>query len=269
MYAIKALGKSIVEFLKDECFYLAASISYFSIVALVPLSLLIITLFGYLIGENQQIYKYILSGLISLFPTVTEGITTELRKIITYKGISVLMLGVYAVLSLQLLYSMEHAINVIFKIPKKRHFLLSIFWSILLVTFVIIFLLLSFTVSTTAGLFKKYSISFFGIEIGYKAGILLTYIAPFILVLLTFTAIYIIIPRVKISWRKAFTGALFVTIMWELSKYFFTWYVKNIIHFGTIYGSLTTFILFLLWLFYSSCIFLLGAEYVNNFGRRQ
>ena len=95
MYLIRALGRSILAFVKDECLYLAASISYFSIVALIPLSLLIITLFGYLMGENQEIYQFTLSGLINLFPEVTEGITAELRKVITYKGISVLMLIVY------------------------------------------------------------------------------------------------------------------------------------------------------------------------------
>jgi membrane protein len=102
------------------------------------------------------------------------------------------------------------------------------------------------------------------VEIGSLAAILLRYFAPFILVLMTFTAIYVIIPRVKISWRNAFAGAVFVTIMWELAKYFFAYYVKNVIHLGTIYGSLTTFILFLLWIFYSSSIFLLGAEFVSN-----
>lgn len=268
MYLLKALGRSILAFLKDECFYLAASISFFSIMSLVPLSLLVITLFGYLIGENQDIYQFTLSGLVNLFPSVTEGITAELRNIITYKGISVLMLFVYGFLSLQLFYSMEHAMNIIFKIHRKRHFLLSIFWSISIVTLVIIFLLLSFTVSSIAGIFKEYSISFLGLEIGYKAGILLKYITPFILVFMTFTAIYVIIPKVKVSWRSAFAGALFVTIMWELAKHFFTWYVSHIIRFGTIYGSLTTFVLFLLWVFYSSCIFLLGAEFVNNLGRR-
>jgi membrane protein len=268
MYLIKALGKSLVAFLKDDCYYLAASISYFSIVSLVPLSLLVITLFGYLIGENQELYKFTLSGLINLFPAVTAGITKELRNIITYRGISVILLFIYSFLSLQLFYSMERALNVIFKVPKKRHILLSIFWSILIVTFVIIFLLLSFTVSSTAGLLKKYSINLFGIEVGYKAAILIGYIAPFLLVLLTFTAIFIIMPRVKISWRYAFTGAMIVTVLWEMSKYFFTWYVKNIIHVGTIYGSLTTFVLFLIWIFYSSCIFLLGAEFVNIVGRK-
>jgi membrane protein len=236
--------------------------------SLVPLSLLIITMFGYLMGENQDIYQFTLSRLVDLFPTVTKGITVELKNIITYKGISVLMLFVYGFLSLQLFNSMEHAMNIIFKVSKKRHFLLTIFWSIFTVTLVISFLLISFMVSSAAAIFREYSVSFLGLKIGYKAGIFLKYITPFILVLMTFTTIYIIIPRVKISWRNAFVGGLFITVMWELAKYFFTWYVKNIIHIGTIYGSLTTFVLFLLWVFYASCIFLLGAELVNNLNRK-
>ena len=85
MYVIRAFGRSILAFLKDECFYFGASISFFSIMSLVPLSLLIITLFGYLIGENQELYRFTLSGLVNLFPAGTEGITSELKKIITIK----------------------------------------------------------------------------------------------------------------------------------------------------------------------------------------
>jgi membrane protein len=264
MYLLRALGRSVVTFFKDECFYLAASISFFSMLAMVPLSLLVITLFGYFIGENQNLYQFVLSRLISLFPSVTEGITAELKNIITFKGISLFMVCIYGFLSLQLFYSMEHALNIIFRIQRKRHFLLFFFWSIFIVTLLIVFLLLSFTVSTVAGLLHRYSISIMEVEIGSLAAILLRYFAPFILVLMTFTAIYVIIPRVKISWRNAFAGAVFVTIMWELAKYFFAYYVKNVIHLGTIYGSLTTFILLLLWIFYSSSIFLLGAEFVSS-----
>ncbi len=247
----------MLEFLKDECVYLAASISFFAILSLVPLSLLIITLFGYLMGENEALYQFILSGLVNLFPAVTKGITSELKNIITFKGISILMLFIYGFISLQLFYSSERAINIIFKIPKKRHILLSIFWSIFIMTLVIMFLLLSFIISSVPSILKEYSLSIF-----FK------YIAPFVLALMTFTAIYVITPKAKVSLRNAFKGALFVTILWELAKYFFTWYVKNVIHFGAIYGSLTTFILFLLWIYYSSCIFLLGAEFVNNLGRK-
>ena len=262
------MGKSITGFLRDECFYLAASISYFLIVALVPLSLLVVTLFGHLLGQNQELYQYALSRLVSSFPSVTSEITNELRNIITYKGISIITLVMYAFLSLQLFYSIEHAMNIIFKVPKRRHFLLSLFWSVFTITLLIIFLLLSFTLSSVAGVFKGNPVSVFGIAVGYKAGLFIGYIAPFLLVLSTFTAIYLIIPSAKVSLKNAFAGSLLVTVMWELAKHFFTWYVKNVIHFGTIYGSLSTFILFLLWMYYLSSIFLLGGEFVNNLNRR-
>ncbi len=269
IYILKSLGKSISGFFKDECFYLAAILSYFLIVSLVPLSLLIVTLFGYILGENIEVYQFALSRLISAFPAVTNNITVELRNIITYKGISMITLFIYGFLSLGLFYSMEHAMNIIFKVPKKRHFLLSLFWTIFIVTLVIAFLFLSFTLSSIADVFKRYHTNFLGFEIGYKAGIFIKYIAPFLLVLSVFTTIYTVIPRVKVSLRDAFLGALFVTVLWEMAKYFFTWYVRNVIHFGTIYGSLSTFILFLLWMYYLSCIFLLGGEFVNNLRSRR
>lgn len=268
MYLLKIIGNSITAFIKDDCFYLAASMSYFLIVALVPLSLLIVSVFGYFLGQNQQLYQYALSRLVSLFPSVTSGVTNELRNIIIYKGISLITLIIYGFISLQLFYSIEHAMNAIFKVPKKRHFLLSIFWTVFTVTLLIIFLLLSFALSSVAGLLREYSLNIINVEVGYKAGIFFKYIAPFLLVLSTFTAIYIIMPAVKVSMKHAFKGALFVTILWEIAKHFFAWYVKNVIHFGTIYGSLSTFILVLLWMYYLSCIFLLGGEFVNNLRRR-
>ncbi len=268
MYIVKNFGNSLTSFFRDECFYLAASIAYFLIVSLVPLSLLIIALFGYLLGVNQELYQFLLSRLISFFPTVTSGITNELRNLITYRGISMITFVVYGFLSLQLFYSVEHAMNVIFKVPKKRHFLLSLFWTVFIVTLVIIFWLISFTVSSVASVFKQLPMDIFGLKVGYEAAIFLRYIAPFLLVLSTFTAVYKIVPQVKVSLQDAFAGSLLVTVLWELAKHLFTWAVKNAAYIGTIYGSLTTFILFLLWMYYLSCIFLLGGEFVNHLGRR-
>jgi membrane protein len=268
MYLIRTLGSSFTSFFRDECFNLAASIAYFLIVALVPLSLLIVALFGYMLGGNQELYNFMLSKLVGFFPAVTSGITSELRNLITYKGISLITLFIYGFLALQLFYSVERAMDVIFNVPKKRHFLLSMFWTVFIVTLVIMFWLLSFTVSSIAGVFSQHPINLFGFAVSYKAAIFLRYVAPFVLVLLTFTTVFMVVPQVKISLKNAFSGALLVTVLWEVAKHFFTWSVRNMAYIGTIYGSLTTFILFLLWMYYLSCIVLLGGEFVNNLSRR-
>ena len=269
MYYIRSLGNSLTAFFRDDCFYLSASIAYFLIVSLVPLSLLIIALFGYMLGGNEELYNFLLTKLVDFFPTVTSEITNELSNLITYKGISLITFFIYGFLSLQLFYSVEHAMDVIFKVPKKRHFLLSLFLTITIMTLFIFFWLFSFTVSSLAGVFRQYNLNIFGLGLSYKAGIILRYVAPFVLVLLTFTAVYKIVPHVKVHTRHALAGALLVTVLFELAKHVFTWFVGNIAFIGTIYGSLTTFILFLLWMYYLSCIFLLGGQFVNSLSRRE
>ncbi len=267
MYYIKTLGNSFTSFFRDECFHLAASIAYFLIVSLVPLGLLVVALFGHMLGANQELYDFLLSKLINFFPSVTSGITNELRHVITYKGISFITFIIYSFFALQLFYSIERAMDVIFNVPKKRHFLFSLLWTILIVTLVIAFWLLSFTVSSVAGLLYQFP-DIFGIGLKYKAVFLIRFVAPFVVVLLTFTAVYKIVPHVRVHIRHAFAGALLLTVCWELAKHLFTWFVQNLAYVGTIYGSLTTFILFLLWMYYLSCIFLLGGEFVNSLSRR-
>ena len=98
-------------------------------------------------------------------------------------------------------------------------------------------------------------------------GFLIGYVVPFFIVLLSLTALYILLPKSKEKTSHAFVGALFTTIFLEVAKHLFTWYVGTIAKFGTIYGPLTTFVVFLLWVYYSSCIFLIGAEIVHHQGQ--
>ena len=270
MYLLKTLGNSITSFFRNECFYMAASIAYFLIVSLVPLSLLLVALFGYVLGGNQELYNFLLTKLVGFFPAVTSGITGELSNLITFnKGISVITFFIYGFLALQLFYSIERSMDVIFKVPKKRHFLLSFLWTILIVTLVIVFWVISFTVSSVAGFFYEHPINVWGMQLGYRAAMLLKYVAPFVVVLLTFTTVFKIVPHVKVHTKHALAGAMLVTVLGELAKHLFTFVVKNIGYIGTIYGSLTTFILFLLWMYYLSCIFLLGGQFVNNLSQKE
>jgi membrane protein len=85
--------------------------------------------------------------------------------------------------------------------------------------------------------------------------------------LFSVTVFYILFPKTKVRTSYAFTGALFTTVFLEVAKHLFTWYVGTVVKYGTIYGSLTTFVVFLLWAFYSSCIFLIGAEIVHHQGQ--
>jgi membrane protein len=102
------------------------------------------------------------------------------------------------------------------------------------------------------------------LKIGIITGALIQYVVPFLTVFFMVTVMYIFFPKTDVRMKHAFTGALFATVFQELAKHIFTWYVGTIINFGTIYGPLSAVFVFLLWVFYSSCIFLIGAEMVHN-----
>jgi membrane protein len=168
------------------------------------------------------------------------------------------------VLSIQVFASLENALNIIFKVKKKRHFFLSIVFSLLIITFIILMLFISFMATTLIPLLKTFRQAFPDLKIGLITMVLIQYAVPFLTVFFMVTMMYIFFPKARVRASHAYAGALFTTIFLEIAKHLFTWYVGTVIKLGTIYGPLSAFVVFLLWVFYSSCIFLVGAEMVHN-----
>ena len=256
--------KSFADFFRDGGIVLAGSLSYFSMMALVPLCLFLITIFGHILGHYQGFYEFFSSKLSSFFPDITQGITNELRKLIAFKGIGTFSLLLYGVLSIQVFASIDNALNTIFKVKRKRTFLWSIILSLAIITFLILMLFISFIATTLIPLLKTLRGVFPEVRMGLITVFLLQFAVPFLMVWFTITVMYIFFPKINVKITNALSGALFATVFLEIAKHIFTWYVGTVVQFGTIYGPLTAFVVFLLWVFYSSCIFLIGAEVVHN-----
>jgi len=263
---LKIFLRSFADFFKDGGIMLAGSISYFSMMAIVPLGLFLIAILGSILGHYQEFYEFLANRLISFFPEITKGITNELGKLITFRGIGTFSLVLYGILSIQVFTSIDNALNTIFEVKKKRTFLWSIVLSLIIITFIIVMLFISFIATTLIPLLKTLRQFFPELRFGLITVFLIRYVVPFLMVLFTITVMYIFFPKTKVKISHALTGSFFATVFLEIAKHIFTWYVGTVVKFGTIYGPLTAFVIFLLWFFYSSCIFLIGAEMVHNLG---
>jgi membrane protein len=261
---IRILGRSVVDFFRDGGFMLAGSLSYFSIMAVVPFCLFLVSIFMYSIGDNEELFRFFTAKIVNLFPKAAHNITGELKDAISFKGVGTFMFIVYGVLSYQLYSSLEYAMNVVFKVKEKRSFLFHLIISFFIITLLLIFILLSFAASSSIMILSSLSHDITGIELRAATAFMIKYVVPFLLVFVTTAALYVILPKKKIGWGNAMTGALFATIFQEAAKHVFTLYVVKIAKFGAIYGPLSAIVIFLLWTFYSSCIFLIGAEFVHN-----
>jgi len=258
--------RSFLDFLRDDGLMLAGSISFFTMTALVPFCLFLVTLFGYLLGENRDFYQFFLSKLVGFFPKITSEITEELKRIITHKGIGKFSLGLYSVISFGLFSTVETSINTIFRTREKRRFIVSLILSVVVVTCVMSALFIAFATASAVSMLKHMREFFPGFEPGRLAAFLLRFVVPLLLVFLIVMILYWFLPRKKVRLRHALSGALFTALFLDAAKHLFTLYVVKVAGLGTIYGPLSAFVIFLLWVFYSSCIFLIGAEMVRNLG---
>lgn len=246
---------------------LAGAISCFFMMSFIPFSLFLVSIFGYVLGQHDQFHSFFLSQVTNLFPQITYKITKELNSIIRYREIGIVTLLIYGVFSYQLYVSLETAVQKIFKIKIKRPIIFSALIAFIIVTLLIAFLIFSFVFSGVITLTGKLQDYFPGLKIGVFMRFFSRFLLPALLLFLLTTALYMLLPRKKVMFRHALWGGLFTSIFFEAAKHIFTFYMTlKISRLGAIYGSLTVIVTFLMWLFYSSSIFLVGAELVHNLG---
>lgn len=101
-----------------------------------------------------------------------------------------------------------------------------------------------------------------------EPGVIL-YLLSFVSVFIMFSAIYKVLPIVRISLRRAVIGGLVAAILWEATRLVMMYYFLNISFVSVIYGSLATIIVLLLSLEVGSIILLLGAQVIAELERSE
>lgn len=103
----------------------------------------------------------------------------------------------------------------------------------------------------------------------YEAPGFILYLISFVGVFLLFSAIYKVLPIVRISTRRAIVGGFIAAILWEATRLLLMYYFLNISFVNVIYGSLATIIVILISLEVSSIILLLGAQVIAELERSE
>lgn len=241
----------------DHGFLLSAGITFNILLCLIPLTLLMLSVIGYLFSREavlEQIRNFILQAAPSLDPKVM-GVISDLvedRQIIGILGI-----GSLVWISTWVFGSLRAALNMIMGFEKGRSFLHGLAIDICMVVLVVILLLLSVSLTSFVTYIQGFGLPF---HIGPILQWLMKYLLPLLFTYWMFFLIYKIIPDRKISFRSALLTALFTSVLWETAKHLFGWYILHLSRFPVLYGSLSALVVFLSWLYYSSIILLLGGE---------
>ncbi len=260
---IKVIFQGFIAFFKGNRLMLAAALTFFSTTAIIPFCLLLLAFFDYILGSNIEFLEFFTNRLERLFPDITSEFMDKLKALLAIRGVGGITLAIYIFQSYQFFVALEFALNIILKTKIYRHFFISIILSLLLVTWMVILILASFGASSAIAMLIYYKDVLPFLELDRITGFLIGFAIPMLLVFVAVASVFIIVPKKKISLRNAFKGAFITTLFLEGAKFIFTLIIGNVLNLGLIYGSLSIMIISLLWMFYSWCIFLIGAEIVH------
>lgn len=257
-------------FVKHDVLKLSASLCFFTMFSLGPMMLLIVYISGLFWGQKaiEGTVHAQLSGVIGDEPAkqVQELIknasvtSTDFMAII---GIAILIFAATTAFN-----EMHGSINTIWSLRVKKgrglvQMLRSRLIAFILISGMALFLFMVLLVSSfLEGFMQTLREKFpnFSVPLFYVFDILFLLFT----VTLLFSFIYKILPDAHIRWKDVIVGALFASVLFMIGKFGFSFYISNS-KIGTSFGSAGSFVVLLMWIYYSATILYFGAEFTKAY----
>ena len=237
------LKTAFSKFFRDHCPAYAAALTYASLLSLVPIATISFSLIGYAKLSPSKIRAFLLNYFLpesNLVPIIERNMEKFIQNTTTLSIISSIAL---VIISFMVLSVIEAIFNHIWHVHRRRSLLnkLTSFWTVLTLTPL-----------------------FFGVSLSFIAYLQHLTLSPIIISLFLSTSgffiLYRLFPYTEVSLKAAIIGALVASVLFELSKWGFRYYVKYYANFERIYGALSVIPIFLVWLYWTWNIILFGAE---------
>ena len=242
-------------FEQDRCQRVAGSLSFTTLLAVVPLTAVtvaVLSLFPVFSTWMGVIQDFIYSNFVPAAGDAVKKYLTQFSgKAARLTVIGLLFLAVTAIM---LMASVEQALNDIWRVKNTRRLVRRFLTYAALLTLGPIIAAASLTLTS-----KLFSLSFFGRA---ELTLMHRYLEAVLPLVLQFGAVillYVVVPNAKVKWRHALAGGMFAALMLELAKYLFTVAMKYFTSYQILYGAVAALPVFLIWIYISWVIVLLGA----------
>ena len=243
-------------FFEDRSTQTAGSLTYTSLLSIVPLLTVALALstafpvFDTVVGALQD---YVLENVLP----EAEGLSAIAEQInsFTERAGRLTAIGIagLALTSVLLMMTIDDSLNRIFRVRRRRPLGLRLltYWAVITLGPLLIggsLSISSYLVGVALGYLELPRIA------QYPLGVL-----PFVLTCVALALLYIFVPHRHVEWRHGVVGALFAGIAFELAKRGFGFYIANFPTYAFIYGTFATILIFLVWLYVSWVVVLIGA----------
>jgi membrane protein len=244
---LRVLRGTWFEFRDDRCLQVAAALSYYVLFSVIPLVAFLVALFG-LVLRDPSMRASALDTVLARLPldgTRGQNLVIDAMRSVADVSATMSVIGLVGLLwgAMGLLGAVREALNVAWDTPNRSSFLRQRISDVLGVIALGVLL-----VASIVGTNLLHNLQLAVAEVRWNFGLatLLTWVGT-------------LLPAGD-GCRDVWVGALVATLLFELAKHAFAFYVAHFANYQVVYGALGAVLLFLLWTYVSSIVLLLGAE---------
>lgn len=263
------LKKTVVGFGEDRAIKMAASLSYYTVFAMAPLLLLMISLAGAFYGR-EAVQGEVFSEMNGLLGAEAALQVQEIIKNMELSGQTTFSLVISGVMLLvgatTIFVDIQDSINSIWRVkakPKRgwvkliKDRLLSSSIIVGLGFLLIVTLIVNGALAALGDILRNFfpDVTVIVLQV-------LNIAISFAVITILFGVIFKVLPDAKIEWRNVRVGAFFTACLFMLGRYLITIYIETT-GTGSAYGAAGSIIVILVWVYYTAAILYFGAEFTR------
>jgi len=249
-------------FKEDRCPQVAASLTFTTLLSLVPLVTIALTIFSAFPVFEEFSIQIKIFLLMNLVPDIAGKVITDYMVQFTSSAMQLTAIGIVflGVTAMMLLQTIEQTFNVIWRVKRPRPVIKRFvaYWAVITLAP----LLLGGSIALTSWLA--------GISAGYVeyvpfvgGGVLK--LLPVVLTWAAFTLLFRLVPNRFVPLKHALAGALLAAILFALMNWIFAFYVSHFPTYRLVYGAFASLPVFLMWIYFSWLAILTGALITASF----
>jgi YihY family inner membrane protein len=260
------------DFRANQGLLLSGAVAYYTLLSIIPLFTLALIVSSYFYTEEQLI-SLLRDNLDLVVPGLTDTLLEQVSKFLQFREV-ISWIGIIVMLffSSMTFTVLENTMSVIFYhrvVIARRHFLVSAILPYIFVLVLGVGLLLITFIAGTLQALDSDQVRLFAWQIELRGfSHLFLYLLGVLGLVLLLTAIYMVMPLGRMSFRHALIGGIAAAVLWEIARHLLIWYFSSLSLVNLVYGSLATAIVTLLSLEVAASILLLGAQVIATYEQR-
>jgi membrane protein len=262
---ILVLKETSKSFQKNNNFEMAATLSFYSFFALIPLLLLAVYPIGTYLISSQSAIEEIERLFPKQFPEINKVIIKEVSAIARHRALwetftFVTLLGLITPFA----KACRTAFSKIFRFEREFSFFKAKLWDSLGVLLILVMFMLLVLCEFLYSLYVDTSL------IDLPTVLDISYLlAPFFIALIALFFFYFFFVPIKLKWLHLLIGSLLTVSLWSLIRPAFSLVLQINPNYGFAFGSLKTIFFLVIWVYYSFAVMLAGAEVMANMKRKE